>query len=90
MVELDQMPRALDEPELRPGNELVQTMGTIDGNPGVLASPHEDDRDVQLRVQTLDLVRVCLIGLSDLPIERGLSMHGATRTAWRPVRGQCG
>jgi hypothetical protein len=57
LVELDQVPRLLDDPKLRSGNELDQTMGAVDGNPGVFASPDDEDRQVELRVQGLDLVR---------------------------------
>jgi len=43
LVKLDQMPRTLDDSELRPGNEFALGMPTVDGNPGVLASPNDED-----------------------------------------------
>ena len=66
------MPRALDDPKLCSGNELDKTMGAVDGNPGVFASPDDEEGQVELRVQVLHLVRVRLVGLRNLAIEGSL------------------
>lgn len=72
LIELDEMSRFPDDGELSAGNELLQAKGPVHGDPRIILAPHHQDRYVDDGVQTLDLVRVSLVGLGDLAVERCL------------------
>jgi hypothetical protein len=79
LVDLDQVPGGVDELQARVGDEIGEAVSAIDGDPGVVLSPDDQDGKIKLGVARLDLVGVGLIGLSDLAIERLLTVGSEPR-----------
>jgi hypothetical protein len=73
LVQLHQVPRRFQDVEPCAGNQLGEPLAAVDRDPGVVASPDDEDGQVERRVERLDLRGVGLIGLGDLAVERGLA-----------------
>jgi hypothetical protein len=63
----------LDEPEFRAGYTGGEFLGLGHGNPRVVDSPADQDRDINRAVPVLDLIGVLLIRLRDLAVEGRLA-----------------
>lgn len=78
-VLLDEVTCVIDELDSASRDQMVELSSLIDGYPPVCSSPDDQRRHTDLGVERFDLVGVALIGLGDLPVERGLSFRTQPR-----------